>query len=97
MLNDQFRAQVGRVILIGAVSYCFLLTVALGVTVIFKCELSQPVRDLLIIILTWFTTKAGTVVDHQYGGSHGSDSKEHLLKPKKEEPPCEPPATPPSI
>lgn len=90
-MMDDFRAQVGRVILMGAVAYCFMLTVALAFSAIFKCELSQPVRDLLIVILTWLTTKAGTVIDHQYGGSHGSDAKtDAMLHPKKEEPPCEP-------
>lgn len=94
MLKNGFRAQVGRVILIGGVAYCFLLTVALGLSVIFQCQLDQPVRDLLVMILTWMTTKAGTVVDHQFGGSQGSDAKTDALLKTKEEPPCDTPSPP---
>jgi hypothetical protein len=83
---DKFKAEVGRVIMIGAIAYCGLLTIGLMVSAIWKCELSQPVRDMLVIILTWITTKAGTVVDHQYGGSAGSDAKTaFLMKEVKDE------------
>jgi len=76
---DKFKAEVGRLILVGACGYCALLTVVLIVTTYFKCEPSQPVRDILIIILTWFTTKAGTVVDHQYGTSASSETKSDFM------------------
>jgi hypothetical protein len=76
---DRFKAEVGRLILIGAIGYCAALTFGLLAGAVFKVELSQPMRDILIIILTWFTTKAGTVVDHQYGSSAGSELKTQLL------------------
>jgi hypothetical protein len=74
-----FRAEVGRVILIGAIAYCGLLTLILAVGTYCHCEVSQPIRDIIIIILTWFTTKAGTVVDHQFGSSQGSEDKTNFL------------------
>jgi len=98
---DTFKAQVGRLILVGAVAYCALLTVGLIASTFFKCEPTQPVRDIIIIILTWFTTKAGTVVDHQYGTSAGSETKSDFMMKelkKKEDAewakPVEPPEPP---
>jgi len=67
---DKFKAEVGRLILVGACGYCALLTVVLIVTTYFKCEPSQPVRDILIIIL---------VVDHQYGTSASSETKSDFM------------------
>jgi hypothetical protein len=99
-MNGKFRAMVGKTILVGACAYCGLLTIALLVSMIFKCELSQPVRDVIIIILTWFTTKAGTVIDHEYGSSSGSDEKtDFMMKQltKKEEEPCAPPLEKPVL
>jgi hypothetical protein len=100
--DEDFKVLVGRVILVGAVAYCGLLTIALVVSSVFKVSLDQPVRDLLLIILTWFTTKAGTVVDHSYGDSYGSGVKTSFMmqeldeKNKKEDTPCEdPPVIPP--
>lgn len=52
-MNGNFRAEVGRVILIGAISYCALLTLILAMGTYCHCEVSQPIRD------TGFTTKAG--------------------------------------
>ncbi len=76
-INGTFRAEVGRVILIDAIVYCALLTIILTVGTYYHSEISQPARDIVIIILTWFTTKAGTVVDHQFGSSQGSDVYGH--------------------
>jgi hypothetical protein len=102
MGNEDFRILVGRVILVGAVAYCAMLTIVLVTSAIFKVTLDQPIRDLLLIILTWFTTKAGTVVDHSYGDSFGSGVKTSFMmkeldkKDSKEDEPCEDPPVPPS-
>ena len=74
-MNGSFRAQVGRLILVGAIVYCVLLTAVLAASTYFHCTIEQPVRDIVVIILTWITTKAGTVVDHQFGSSQGSEDK----------------------
>jgi|GEM_PF-6801206 len=74
-----FRQEVGRLILIGAIVYCAGLTLILAAATWAHCEVSQPVRDIVIIILTWFTTKAGTVIDHQFGSSQGSEDKTNFL------------------
>ena len=76
---NSFKAEVGRLILIGAVAYCALLTIGLVASTVLKCDIPQHVREILVIILTWFTTKAGTVVDHQYGTSAGSESKTDFM------------------
>ena len=86
-MDSKFRAEVGRMILIGAIAYCGLVTLGLIVSTFFNCTLSQPARDMLVIILTWFTTKAGTVVDHQFGSSQRIEA---MQEKKKEEEPCEP-------
>ena len=52
-MNGNFRAEVGRVILLGAISYCALLTLILAMGTYCHYEVSQPIRD------TGFTTKAG--------------------------------------
>lgn len=87
-----FRQEVGRLILMGAIAYCAGLTLILAVATWAHCEVSQPVRDIVIIILTWFTTKAGTVVDHQFGSSQVNEaSKKEASRDPNNEPNPEPP------
>jgi hypothetical protein len=59
----------------ATIAYCLAITGAL----LWGCEFGEMVKDLVLIILTWFIAKAGTIIDYFYGTSQSSTAKTELL------------------
>lgn len=70
-----FKARLGYIMVYATVTYCLAITGAL----LWGCSFSEVAKDLILIILTWFISKAGTIIDYFYGTSQSSNDKTDLL------------------
>ncbi|MEW6385889.1 MAG: hypothetical protein AB1491_00010 [Thermodesulfobacteriota bacterium] len=69
------KVRLGYLLVLATILYCAGITVAL----IYGCEFSEMVKDIILIILTWFIAKAGTIIDFFYGTSQGSKDKDLII------------------
>lgn len=70
-----FKTRLGYIMVYATVAYCLAITGAL----LWGCKFSEVAKDLILIILTWFISKAGTIIDYFYGTSQSSHDKTDLL------------------
>ena len=59
------KTDMGYILLGATVLYCIGITIAL----LYGCTFSEIVKDLILIILTWFLSKSGSVIDYFYGAA----------------------------
>jgi hypothetical protein len=75
MKGDPLKRNLAYIIVGATVLYCLIITIAL----LWGCGIKETTKDLILIILTWFVSKAGTVYDYFYGTSQSSDKKTDLI------------------
>lgn len=81
------KTNLGYLVVVATIVYCIAITIAL----FWGCSFSEIVKDMILIILTWFISKSGTIIDYFYGSSKSSQDKDATiakLPPVPDNHPC---------